>query len=421
MGVDAVSVRAVDDARLAPGIVRPLHEGYTFAALPATIQRLLTGAGADPGLPAPALAGLPERAEQVVLVLLDAFGWCFFERHAEHHPLLRRLIDHGAVAKLTSQFPSTTTAHITTLHSGVGVAEHGLYEWNGYEPSIDELITPLLFSFAGDGARDTLRCSGADPRVLYPTRTVYRRLTEQGVACSAFQPAAFSPSTYDGVMLDGAQVRPYATLREGLADAARVLHARPGPAYAYVYVDTVDAAGHERGPKSAFFDAIVRHCLDAIEGALLSFPPGTLVLLGADHGQVDVDPARTIFVNERWPQIERHLRRGASGRPLAPAGSPRDLFLHVVPGSVEEVVTRLEEVVGDLASVHPVRDLLAQGLFGADPGPRLRARVGDVCVLPARGETVWWRERGRFDMRFLGHHGGLSPEEAETVVAGLVT
>ena len=74
----------------------------------------------------------------------------------------------GTVAKLTTQFPSTTAAHVTTLHTGRPVVEHGVYEWNIYEPSIDALITPLMFSFAGDGERDTLRQAGADPRALYP-------------------------------------------------------------------------------------------------------------------------------------------------------------------------------------------------------------------------------------------------------------
>jgi hypothetical protein len=33
---------------------------------------------------------------------------------------------------------------------------------------------------------------------------------------------------------------------------------------------------------------------------------------------------------------------------------------------------------------------------------------------------VWWHERHRFDMRFRGHHGGLSEDEAQTQVAALV-
>jgi hypothetical protein len=79
MALDAASVVAVDGARRASGGVRPLAEGYTFAALPATIERLLLGRG-DGGLPRAALGDAPDRVERVVLVLLDAFGWRFFAR-----------------------------------------------------------------------------------------------------------------------------------------------------------------------------------------------------------------------------------------------------------------------------------------------------------------------------------------------------
>src|ERR687883_492001 len=195
--LDAASVRAVDAARLAPGVVRPLHDGYTFAALPGTVERLLVGETDRAALPAAALAGLPARPERVVLVLLDAFGWRFMQRHADHHPLLRRMLAEGTVAKLTTQFPSTTTAHVTTMHTGRPVAEHGLYEWNIYDPGLAAVVTPLLFSFAGDGERDTLRRARVDPRALYPTETLYRRLAARDVRCLVLHPATFAPSTYD--------------------------------------------------------------------------------------------------------------------------------------------------------------------------------------------------------------------------------
>jgi Type I phosphodiesterase / nucleotide pyrophosphatase len=436
MPIDAASVAAVDAARRrvptvsvggggpaarrpAAGPVRPLADGYTFAALPATVERLLLGR-TDGGLPRAALGDAPAHVERVVLILLDAFGWRFLDRHADRHPLVRRFLDDGTVAKLTTQFPSATPAHVTTLHTGRPVADHGVYEWNLYEPALDAIVTPLMFSFAGDPQRDTLLEAGADPRVLYPTRTLYRRLSEQGVRCVAFQPATFAPSTYDGVVLDGADLRPYATLDEAFAGLADALRAQAGPAYAYVYIDTLDTVGHQHGPSSTEFDAEATRCLDAIERALPALPDATLVLLAGDHGQIEVDPARTRFVNQLWPGIRAHLRHDGRGRPLAPAGSARDLFLHTAPGAREHVVAILRDLLGAAAEVHATEDLVAEGLFAAPPGPRLRERLGDVCVLPAPGETVWWRERGRFGMRFRGHHGGLTPEEAHTHVSSLV-
>src|SRR6478609_7515367 len=99
MAVDAASVASVAGSRRAAptaggGTVRPLADGYCFAALPATVERLLLGLD-DGGLPRAALGDAPNRVERVVLVLLDAFGWRFFERHADRHPLLRRMLATG--------------------------------------------------------------------------------------------------------------------------------------------------------------------------------------------------------------------------------------------------------------------------------------------------------------------------------------
>jgi hypothetical protein len=416
--LDSASIAAVDGSRRADGGVRPLHDGYAFTALPATVERLLLGG--DGGLPRTAVVDAPAPVERVVLVLLDAFGWRFFERHAGEHRLLRRMLDEGTVAKLTAQFPSTTAAQITTLHTGRPVGEHGLYEWNMLEPALGALITPLLFSFAGDGERDTLRATGLAPRAVFPAGSVYRRLGARGVRSVAFQPAAFTPSTYDGVLLDGAALHAYDTLEDAFAALGADLHAGPPPAFAYVYIDALDQCGHRDGPSSLAFHGEAVRCLDAIEAGLRGLPAGTVAVLAADHGQVDVDPRRTLFVNELCPDLADDLRADGRGHPLAPAGSARDLFLHTAPGARGRVMARLSDVLGERAAVHATAELVEEGLFGPAPGPRLLERLGDVCVLPGLGETVWWRERGRFGMRFRGHHGGLTPAEAETVVASLV-
>jgi type I phosphodiesterase/nucleotide pyrophosphatase len=392
-------------------VVLPRYDEAGFAALPATVERLL-GSG-DGGV---ALPGLPERAERVVLVLLDAFGWRFFSAWGQH-PLLARM---DVVVPLVTQFPATTSAHITTMHTGRTVGEHGLYEWNVYDPGLDALVTPLLFSFAGDRGRDTLKAAGARPEDVLPSEvgTIYQRLAAGGVDCHCFHPAEFAPSTYDGVLARGARVHAMADLAAGMAEVAATLRAATGPIYAYVYWPEIDTVGHMEGPSSQAFAEAVARSLVALEAGLLTLPEGTVVLLTADHGQVDVDPARTIFVNQLWPELESLLRHGRDGRVLAPAGSARDLFLHVGPGAVDEVVDGLRRRLGERADVRRVDELQAAGWFGS-PGARLRACVGDVCVL-ALEETVWWRERGRFGMPFRGHHGALSDEEARTQVAGLV-
>ena len=329
-------------------------------------------------------------------MLLDAFGRRFRERHADH-PFLRRL----EITELATQFPSTTTAHVTTMHTGRPVGEHGLYEWNVYEPTLGDVVTPILNARA-DAGPDTLE---GDPRAFRAGDTLYERLAAAGVESTVMHPAAFSPSTYDGVFTAGARLRPYADLAEGVPAFFNALQAG---GYAYLYWDRIDATGHIHGPGSPEFDAAAVAALDALEAGLRSVP-GALLLVTADHGQVAVDPARVDYLDEEWPGLAALLS-------YRPAGSARDVFLHTpAPG---EVAAGLAERLGDRAQVRLVSDLVAEGLFGV-VGEQLRARLADVCVLPAPGRTAWLRSAEGMAQRFRGHHGGLHPDEVETWVGAL--
>jgi hypothetical protein len=368
-------------------------------------------------LPRAVLRALEER-RRVVVVLLDAFGWRFAQRH-DRHPLLARIARDGTLRPMASQFPSTTTAHVTTMHTGLPVGAHGLYEWRVWEPSLRRLITPLLFSWAGDRDRDTLAGSGLDVRSLLPDGpSFYHRLAARGIASLVFSPAAFSPSTFDGAAVRGAPLTPYGELAAG-ARALAAAVAAADRCYAYLYFDGIDAAGHRHGPSSAEFDDAALRALDAVYAAF--FGPeapaldDTLLVLTADHGQVDVSPERVDRLDLLVPDLASRLDRDACGAPIPPAGSARDVFLHVAEDRVDETVADLDSALDVHGTAHRVSDLVASGAFGT-VGPRLRERLASVCVLPATDRMAWLSTHPDVEQHFLGHHGGLAPDEAQTFV-----
>ena len=382
---------------------RPEQGTRCFDQLPSTVERLLTGASDGPALEEPLLR---ERFEHVVFVYFDAFGWTFLERHAGH-PLFDRARSDGLLVQLTAQFPSTTTAQVTTIHSGLPVAEHGLYEWHVYEPTLDRLITPLLFSFAGDGIRGTL-LGQIEPDALFPTDSIYAQLADAGVRSTVVLPTSIAGSAPNVGLLRKADVVPFETAPSALAAAARALE--EGAGYAHVYLDALDSLMHAVGTDDDAVGFVTQSVLDDLHRA--TFRPGTLVLLTADHGMSPVDPARTVYVNELWPGLGERLETGADGKPLAPAGSCRDLFLHVRDRHVDDVCTELGERLDSTADVVPVAELIAEGIF-SEPSARLRSRLANVVVLPRYGAAVYWHEAGRFEQRLHGQHGGLSPQEME--------
>jgi hypothetical protein len=402
------------------GWVLPDYGGACFASLPATIERLLTGASSRPALSAELLGGLAGRPDRVVLVYLDAFGWEHAERHAEH-PLLARAQRDGVLARLTSQFPSTTTAHVTTIHTGVPVYEHGLYEWRVFEPSLERLISPLPFTFAGIG-QPPLPPS-LTPATLYPSPTLYERLAGAGVSAAARTPAAIAASPTSLALLRGVSARlAYDDLPAGLAGLASALAALPTPAYGFVYIDRLDVLQHELGIASAAIDDTARALLSTIERDLLArLPSGTLLLVSSDHGMTPTPVPETINLNEgaNAEEVIACVRVGADGHPLAPAGSSRDVFLHAKEGCSERLVAALDELLGESAEVRTQSELIEAGVFGPEPSQRLRERLGDVAVLPVYGTSVFWHTPGRFVQALWANHGGLTPQEMEVPLLGL--
>jgi predicted AlkP superfamily pyrophosphatase or phosphodiesterase len=383
--------------------VKPRYDLGGFASLPQRVTELLTG---------------PQKYDAVVLFLIDGFGWRFFEKFQEA-PFLNNVARNGKVEKLTSQFPSTTAAHITTLHTGMPVGEHGVFEWIYYEPQLDAVIAPLLFSFAGTPQRDTLKAAGARPHKLYPNTLLYPALKRQGVTVTGYQHREFTPSTYGEVVMHGIKTTGYKTLPEAVINLAEALAKSTSPSYFTLYNEKIDAISHEYGPDSAQTSAEIQMFLLTMEHIFLKAMKGNrkkiLFLLTADHGQSETDPHTTVYLNRepRFAGVEKFLRSNRQGELLVPAGSARDLFLYIRLGQVDEAQAFLAPRLEGQAEVRKVAELMSEGYFGPLVSPRFRARAGDLVILPYRHESVWWYEKNKFEMKYYGHHGGLTAQEME--------
>jgi hypothetical protein len=147
--------------------------------------------------------------------------------------------------------------------------------------------------------------------------------------------------------------------------------------------------------------------------------PNALLLLTADHGLTPVDPATTVYLNTALPDLPGLLKTTRRREPIPFGGSGRDLFLYVRDGHLDALEVRLTELLAGRAEVWRTRELAGAGLFGPGPFDRLLPRAGDLAVLPYAGQTVYWLEEGRFAMKHKAGHGGLTPEEMDTVLCAL--
>jgi hypothetical protein len=405
------SIEAVKQASWATHFCRPLYDTYCFSKIPGTILRLL-GKSSEA---LPQDCWVDGSYDSVALFLIDGFGWQFLEKNYSEYPFLARFFREGIVSKLTSQFPSTTAAHITTLCTGCEVGQTGVYEWFFHEPQLGRIIAPLLYSYAGDKKCGSLKNVIAPEKIL-PQETFFQRLKKEGISSYIFQHKDISHSIYSNWMFRGGEVQAYDRFHKCLSTMLPLM--RKGGLF-YVYFGDIDSDSHEHGMDSKQVEKSMDNCFIALEEFWTKLSQTGLkvaCLVTADHGMTSINPATTYFLNKEIPELEQMIEKGADQRLLTPAGSCRDYFLHVMPEKLQEAKALLTNALHERAMVCEVKQLIDEGFFGSKEASQcFLNRVGNLAILPYGNHSIWWYEKGRFNQKFFAMHGGLTRAEMETI------
>jgi predicted AlkP superfamily pyrophosphatase or phosphodiesterase len=231
-------------------------------AAQASITDLAPTAAAALGLPAPAQAtgralDVPP-AERVMLVFVDGFGYLRYQQALAEGdiPYLESLKE--PLLALTT-YPPVTSVSTASLLTGAPPAVHGAVQRGIRKTEVETLLDVA----AADGRR-VVAIEGE--ALAFQLRGAEWQLSGDRDG---------SGSTDDNVR----------------ANAMRALAAGSPPDLFYVHLHGIDDAGHTYGPGAEEERAAVRQ-VDGIVGELIkAVPPGTLVLIFADHGMHPVDEA----------------------------------------------------------------------------------------------------------------------------------
>jgi predicted AlkP superfamily pyrophosphatase or phosphodiesterase len=396
----SASAAALLDRVEEDGYVFPDYDGYCFASVPETLLSLVSDEF-DHRLPGDVFDGVDTDVSQVVVVLLDGLGWDQWQRDSNTAPLLDRFDRHGAVSPLTTVYPSETAAAITTFHSGQPPSQHGLLGWFQYIQEYDAVLQTLPFTtLDGDPATDVFE--DADDGVLSDADSLWPRVDEAGVDAHLYQPSSFEPDTPGGVdHLYWNVVDAVAELRLDLdAAIAEAGDDAASPSYRYLYVPEIDAAAHSYGTDHARYRAQLRSVTEAVRAELLGqlsdeAAAETLLVLTADHGLINTDPATNVDLRETavWDHVGD----------IQPVGSPRNVQFHV--DDPDATATALREEFGDDVRTFTREEYLDRELFGPGTCETFETRAPDLVAVHREKGLLWEEET------FVGMHGGLSREE----------
>ncbi len=375
-------------------MVLPDYQGGSIVNLMASIQAGLGGVSHD----YPPLRLLaPERVQehrQVLLLVIDGLGFNYLRAHPEAVCLNQNLL-----AGITSVFPPTTASAIPTFLTGDAPQQHGLTGWHMYFRELGSVLAvlPGIARYGGQG----LSAAGVDVGHLLGSRPFSERI---GVEAITVSPAFIADSDFNRAYLGSASSVAYRDLGDLLQRCADLLH-RPGARYIYAYWPELDSLGHRFGigsqPVLAHLrelDQAFEKLLDAIRGT------DTLVIVCADHGQVDTTQSHRIELGDH-PLLEDCLV-------LPLCGEPRAAYCYLRPGREQAFEQYLQSEFAEYADGLLSTTIVESNWFGLGrPHPQLANRIGDRVLLMKEGYAVkdWLPQEKRFEM--IGMHGGLSQDE----------
>lgn len=367
-----------------------------------------------PKIPSDALDVEPG-TQNVVFFLADGLGYYDAKPLVDQGNLFGAAARAGALIPITTVFPSTTAAALTTVATGLTPQEHCLPEWFVYMKEVDKVIATLPFTAVGQRGRDGM-AREMDPRSLFSGPTVNWALKRRGVDTVSFVGANIAWTAYSRLSHAGSETVPYITSSDLFASLRRRIEAARRPSFFYVYWEKVDTIGHSYGPgteESASEASLLNYLLkkELLDRLSAKVAEETSLVLTADHGQIQVDPRRATYVNG-MRGVTRNLRTSPAGRRIPPWGSARDMYLATREGKEGAVEDCLRKGLGGSAVVLPTSNAVESGYFGLGvPKKLFLDRVGDVMVLPRGGNLVWYKYSRGDRLGLKGHHGGMTPRE----------
>ena len=322
---------------------------------------------------------LAVEARQVVLLTLDGLGWEQLTARRKLAPTLLSMTG----GPITTVAPSTTATALTSLTTGEPPARHGVV---GYRVRVggNDVLNVLRW-----------RVPSGDARELVPPAEFQSIEPFEGTRPPVITRAEFSETGFTGAHLAGVRLFGW-RMPSTLVTWVRSM-LEQGEPFVYAYYDGVDKVAHEYGIGDAYDDEVA--ATDALVGDVRAvLPPGAVLVVTSDHGQVDVGE-KVVPLAADVMDVSTFL-----------SGEGRFRWLHARPGMEAQLAEAARDLYGAQAWVRTRDEAVAEGWFGGALSSDAATRLGDVVLAPF--EPVAFLDPADVgEVRLKSRHGSLTSAE----------
>lgn len=239
---------------------------------------------------------LNKQYQNVILLILDGMG--------EH--ILNNLSPNGYFIKnkidcLTSVFPSTTTAALTTYYSGRPPYETGWIAWSQYFKEYGRALDMLAHRESYQG--EILKKPSIDVfKTIVNYESVFDRIEKVNSNIKAFE---ITPTYSD--KRSARSIR--ADNIDEAIEAISLISQIPGEKFMLAYCDNPDSLLHKCGATSEEAKLFITETEEKIKRLYETLPQDTILIITADHGHKNIEKTYTLL---DYPEIQECLIQPAS-------------------------------------------------------------------------------------------------------------
>jgi predicted AlkP superfamily pyrophosphatase or phosphodiesterase len=326
------------------------------------------------------------RVKSACVILVDGLGSANIEFRAGHAPTIANQLKLDE--SIFCGFPSTTVASLASFSTGSKSGKHGMVGYQVFDRQ-QGLPVNLLTGIA----------DLADAKQWQPMATVSEVAKDFGIPVYFVGPAEYEGSGFTNATMRGAKYVAGKSIEDRFRLAAELMNSAE-PNLVYLYVPELDQKAHAHGFKSAQWVEKLEDLDSALKRFLPSVPNNCGVILTADHGIIDVDPVRHVYLDE-LPL--RNL--------VAVGGDPRVLFLYFENHEFADQKSIIQEFLGKKAYVAEADELVSAGWFG-EVDKFARDRMPDLFLISIAEIAMYHRNYAKTkSLQMIGQHGSISTDE----------
>ena len=309
---------------------------------------------------------LQNQYKNIVLIVLDGMG--------EH--ILNRISSNGyfkskEVDCITSVYPSTTTAALTTYYSGKPPYETGWIAWSQYFKEYGRAVDMLSHkeSYKGDSIQGT-KINVFDEVVDYVP--IFEQIEQASPNVKAYE---LMPSYSDRRSKRSIRTDSIDEIIENI----QMLCKTPDEKFILAYSDNPDGLLHKFGTTSQEAQEFIQQTELKIKEMCKNLSEDTIVIISADHGHKDIENAYSIL---DYPEIQECLI-------IPPSLESRALAFWVKEDMKKQFEEKFTKAFGEEFWLMRKEEFLSKNLLGyGEKHPKIDDFIGNYIAISINSSII---------------------------------